>query len=165
MVNKFLFTLLISLVSLSLFSQPDYEKAFLKEYERRISKEYLDDVYIPADLEDAIEQIKKLADPDIVAEFKAAPEDTIAVKLHFGLGKWMMINWGFYEGSRLSHHLKLKGVSFPDDMAQLIIISFHRHLNGVPLDTETLAKAYAEKRYLEQQKRITKIDTIVKKRN
>lgn len=165
MVNKFLFTLLISLASLSLFSQPDYEKEFLAEYERRISQEYLDDVYIPADLEDAIEQIKKLADPDIVAEFKAAPEDIIAVKLHFGLGKWMMVNWGFYEGSRLSHHLKSKGVSFPDDMAQLIIISFHRHLNGVPLDTETLAAAYTEKRYLEQQKRITRIDTIVKKRN
>ena len=43
-----------------------------------------------------------------------------------------MTNWGMEEGSRISHHLKGMGVSVPDDMVRIIIVTWHRRLNGKP---------------------------------
>ena len=65
-----------------------------------------------------------------------------------------MYNWNFYEGSRFSHYLKEMGVSFPDDMASFVIISYHRHLNGRELELEKRSAEIAEKRRLEYLEKI-----------
>jgi hypothetical protein len=58
----------------------------------------------------------------------------------------MIVNWNFYEGSRLSHYLKQMGLSYPEDMANFLIVCFHRHLNGKDLDEKNLVQKYIEAR-------------------
>ena len=141
--------LLISLLAVSgAFAQvvDSFENAFYQQYEQNIRKERLNGVYIPKDMADAFIELERLSDPGAVTRFKAAPEDVISHKLHFGLGKWMIVNWNFYDGSRFSHVLRQMGVTHPDDMAQFTIVSWHRHLNGIPLQMEERAKAFKESR-------------------
>ena len=109
----------------------------LSEYEAnyaaRIKLEMINGVYIPYDLEDAFSELSRLSAPAGLAEFKSSPEDSIRRKLHFGLGRWILINWGLEEGSRISDYMKKHGVALPDDMVEVIIITWHRQLNGLPL--------------------------------
>ena len=153
------------LFSLLMISSTDlvcqsYDETFEAEYQKRIRKTRIADVYIPKDLEDAFVELKRLSHPDDLRKFAAAEETEVCRKLHFGLGKWIMSNWQFYNGSRFSHYIKGQGVTFPDDMAQFVLRSFHRHLNEVDLETEVLALEYSEKRNQDHQKKLESAETI-----
>jgi len=126
----------------------------LEQYEKNIRREYLNDVYIPADIEEAIEELKQLGDAGAIDRFRSASEEQIARSLHFGLGRWMNVNWNFLEGSRYSHYLKQLGISHPDDMTEFTIVSFHRHLNQRPLEIEERARAFAQMRKQQQEERL-----------
>ncbi len=139
---------------------PDTKAEIEKEYQRNIKKPVINGVYIPVDVEDAMKELEKLSPAQSLEKFKNAPENTVAEKLHFGLGRWMIYNWNFYYGSRLEYYLKKLGISHPDDMADFLIISFHRYLNKKPLDSLNLAKIFHDKRMkiFKEQKEV--IDTI-----
>jgi hypothetical protein len=128
------------------------EAEYQAEYAKRITMEMINGVYIPMDLDDAFSELNRLSDPRGVAEFQSAPEDSIRRKLHFGLGKWILVNWGLEGGSRISHYLKQKGITAPDDMVEFIIVMWHRQLNGDPLKTEDEI-ANIQKRMAEEQKK------------
>lgn len=125
-------------------------------YEQNIKKEYINDVYIPINLDEAIEELNRLADKQAIAKFKEGDEELVSKKLHFGLGRWIIHNWNMYEGSRFSHYLRKEGISFPDDMARFVIVSFHRHLNNKDLDIENRIKIIKEKRKKEYEERMSK---------
>ena len=147
-VKKLVFTILFfSLFGILAAQTPEEYQA---NYEKRIKMEMINGVYIPADLEDAFSELDRLSDPAGLIQFKEAPEDSIRRKLHFGLGRWIMVNWGLEEGSRISHYLKERGVSHPDDMVEVLIITWHRRLNQQPLrfDEEV---AMIEKRQAEEK--------------
>ena len=116
------------------FSQTAEE--FEANYAKRIKEEMLNGVYIPVDLNDAFHELNRLSEQQGLITFKNAPEDSIRRKLHFGLGRWIMTNWGLEEGSRISHYFRLKGVTLPDDMVRIIIVTWHRSLNSRPLKLE-----------------------------
>ena len=78
-----------------------------------------------------------------------AEEKEVCKKLHFGIGRWMILNWNFYEGSRLSHYLKQEGLLHPDDMAQYILRTLHRHLNQLELQKENIIAELKEARMKE----------------
>ncbi len=123
------------------------EDKFEYNYQKRIKKEVIYGVYIPKDLADCFIQLNKLVDDNSLAKFKAMPEEEAVSKLHFSFGRWMIHNWGFYEGSRLSHYLKeTLQVSYPDDMAAFIIITYHRNLNKSELKVRELADRFIKKR-------------------
>jgi len=124
-----------------------------KNYQKRIQKEYLSRVYIPKDLADAFIQLNDLIDTESKKKFAAVEEAEAARKLHFSLGRWIIHNWGFYEGSRLSHYLRGIGLTYPDDMARFIIITYHRNLNKVALDVKPLIEGFKTKREEEFKKR------------
>ena len=137
--------------------------SFEKQYNQRIIKEVLNGIYIPFDLEDAFGELERLSDKDMIQKFQLANEDTVAKKMHFSLGRWIIRNWGFYEGSRLSHKLKETGLAFPDDMATFIIVSWHRNLNQKPINQEAQISAFQEKRKKEaiereKRKKVIKVD-------
>ncbi len=138
------------------------EEQFQKNYEKRIKKERLYGVYIPKDLADAFAQLNKLTPREAKSSFKSVPEEVAVKKLHFSLGRWIIHNWGFYEGSRLSHHLKEVGVSHPDDQARVIITTYHRYLNKQPLETKKVAEFYTEKRRKELEERKKKGSVLSK---
>lgn len=153
-IRSFFFGTVTAMVTAFLFmgitvmhAQVDsFEVEFNKQYEKNIKKERLFGVYIPRDMEDAFVELERLSDKVSIDKFRSADEDDVATKLHFGLGNWMIVNWRFYEGSRFSHYLKLMGVSHPDDMAQYTIVSWHRKLNGKPLEMEERAQRYRDLR-------------------
>ncbi len=71
--------------------------------------------------------------------------------MHNRLGQWIILNWGFYGGSRLSHYLRSAGVTYPDDMADFLILAYHRKLNGKPVVVKELATPFRERRKKEFQ--------------
>ena len=144
------FILTVSFLGLSLWGFAQTEEEFEENYARRIKMEMIDGVYIPMDLEDAFGELNRLSNTEGLAAFKASPEDSIRRKLHFGLGRWILINWGLEEGSRISDYLKQKGVSKPDDMVEVIILTWHRDLNGQPLKLEEEV-AVIQKRMAEEK--------------
>src|SRR5688500_12549564 len=130
---RFAFFLILSVMTF--LAMPVYGQTpeeFEANYTKRIKEEMLYGVYIPANLDDAHAELSRLAEAEGLIAFKIAPEDSIRRKLHFGFGRWIMTNWGLEEGSRISHYLKSKGVSIPDDMVMVIIVTWHRRLNGRP---------------------------------
>ncbi len=141
-------------------SLPSTPEEIEKQYKRNIKKSIINGVYIPFDVNDAMKELKKLSPSESLDKFKNAPEDIVAKKLHFGLGRWMIYNWNFYYGSRLEHYLKGLGVEHPDDMADFLIVSFHRYLNGKDLNSKELAEKFHKKRLEIIKKNREVIDTI-----
>ena len=119
-------------------------------YAKRIKSEMINGVYIPVDLEDAHSELLRLSDPAGLASFKRAPENDVAQKLHFGLGRWILTNWGMEDGSRITHYFKLKGVPHPDDIVRIIIVTWHRKLNKRPMQVEE--EIAAAKKRMEEAK-------------
>ena len=138
---------------------PGDEKEFERQYQERIKKEKLNNVYIPKNLDDAMLQLDKIISPESQAKVKAIPEDSVCMALHGRLGQWMILNWGFYGGSRLSHYLKSAGVTHPDDMADFLILAYFRKLNGKPVNIKELATGFRQKRKqkFEQEKKKGKV--------
>lgn len=165
----FFIFLFFSLTMVNAQNAPEDELTFEEKYERNIKKSRINGVYIPVDLEDAINEIKALSTQEALLKFKAGEEEVVSRKLHFGIGRWMIVNWNFYEGSRFSHFLKELGIHHPDDQAQFVIICLHRHLNNKTLKIEELVsdlQLYRLKLLEEQQKQsFVKEDTIIRKKN
>jgi len=161
MQNFFFLALgLFSLVGLQAQDSLDREAVFQREYEKRIKKERLYGVYIPKDMPDAFTQLNRLTPREGKETLRSVPEEVAVRKLHFSLGRWIIHNWGFYEGSRFSHYLKKIGVSHPDDQARVVIIGYHRYLNKKPLEIKKLAEDYHARRIQELEERKKKGDVL-----
>jgi len=120
------------------------ERSFQEQYQRNIKKTRINGVYIPADLQEAFDELSALAEEAGVDKFKSAPEEVIARRLHFGLGRWIAVNWNLEEGSRYEYYLKQLGLVKVDDMIQYTIVSWHRHLLGKEQQSAERIKAYQE---------------------
>jgi hypothetical protein len=147
---------------------PSTEAEFEQQYQERIRKETLNGVYIPKNLEEAMAELDKRVSSEARLKFKAIPEDSVCMIMHNRLGQWMILNWGFYGGSRLSNYLRSAGVTFPDDMADFLILAYHRRQNAKPIGIKELAIDFRERRkkeYQEKMKKGTVIHEEVRKRN
>jgi len=131
-------------------------------YQANIRQSHLYGVYIPRNIEDAMVQLDKLSTPEACTKMSAADEKSIGKKLRFGIGRWMEYNWNLAEGSRLSHQLRQKGLTFTDDMVEYLIILYYRHCKNQPLDADKLAISIAEKRnkWVKDQVNQITLDTI-----
>lgn len=159
-----LFIGLLAFISNGAFAQKDInpqdtvpislsEKRFNEKYERNIKKARINGVYIPNDLSEAFEEIKALSKPESIENFKNADADLVVKRLHYSLGRWIIVNWNLYEGSRIGHHLKTFGVSHPDDQARFLLYTFHNHLNNLDLNTKGIAEKIQAERQLELESR------------
>lgn len=144
---------------------PETDQEFEESYNHRIQQEYIYNVYIPKDLTDAFIQLNKLIDAGSKEKFKTASEEEAVHKLYFSLGRWISYNWGFYEGSRLSHYLKGLGIYNPDDMSEFIIITYHRNLNRKPLDVKALIQTFQDKQKKEEEERLKKGKVIYEEKH
>lgn len=164
-MRQILFLLLfIPLLSVDLGAQkpPETASEYEKAYQRRIRRELINGVYIPKDIGDAFTELNRLTDKESRAKFKGIPETLAAQKLHFSLGRWMIVNWGFYEGSRLTVWLNQVGLFHPDDMARFIIITYHRNLQRNPLEVKTLvAEILAVRQRMEEARKKKAPKTIL----
>jgi hypothetical protein len=141
-------------------TQKPQKDLYQKEYEERIRKTELNGVYIPKDLFDAMDQLDKLIDEPSRAKFKQVGEEEAVRKLYFSLGRWIWVNWSLLDGSRLSEYFREYGLHHGEDIATLIIRSYHRKINGKDIafreQIDALkAKYEAEKERLHQRSKAT----------
>lgn len=145
--------LLVALTSIFAQAQSKQDSIWERNYQKRIKKAKLNGVYIPQNLGDAHARLNRLISPEARQKFMNMTEDQVRHKLYFSLGRWISFNWGFYDGSRLSDRLRKLGIYHPDDMAEFIMITYHRKLNHKPLSAKELIKGFAAKRKKELEKR------------
>ena len=151
---KFKYHTLLLALSVFFFSNADLlcqdpvtdEKTYESRYARNIKKSRINGVYIPSNIEDAMTELEALSSKEALAKFRSGDEAMVAKKLHFGIGRWMIYNWNFYEGSRFSHYLKEMGINHPDDQAKFVIVVLHRKLNEKDLDMDNLILQLQEER-------------------
>lgn len=144
------------------------EAEFEKQYQERITKDKLNGVYIPKNLDEAMIELDKRISPESQSKIKSIPEDSVCILMHNRLGQWMILNWGFYGGSRISHYLRSASITFPDDMADFLILAYHRRLNAKPIGIKELATLFKEKRKKEfeaEKKQGKVIHEEVRKKN
>jgi len=124
-------------------------------YESRISKVFLNGVYIPENIVDALKELDKKVEPEGRKAFAALTEEEAASKLFFSFGRWMMVNWGMEEGSRISHYFRQQGVGIVEDMVRILMVTYHRHIHQRPIALEQLIEQYNEmrKKELEQKRK------------
>ncbi len=156
MKATFFFVFVIGL-PLSIVAQivDSFAIAFEQQYAINIMKEEINGVYIPVDVADALLELDRFGTDESRNKIRQGEEEIVATRLSRGLGKWMIVNWNFEEGSRLSHHLKKMGVSHPDDMALFLVVSYYRYLKGVDLELTKRAEEQRknrEKIYRESKK-------------
>jgi hypothetical protein len=125
---------------------PSTDTQIEAEYKRRITLEKINGVYIPKNLDDVYTTLDKMVDAESKFKVKMLPESKVDSVLSPRLGLWMSLNWSFYEGSRISHYLHSAGVTYPEDMASFLLIAWHKHLNGKPVEIKNLAVGFRDKR-------------------
>lgn len=129
-----------------------------KQYQENIKKARIDGVYIPIDEEDAINEIKALSPEAGLESYRTIPDEyEAAKKIHFGLGRWINVNWSFTSGSRMSHYLKEKGIVHPDDMVTYLLVVLHRTLNGEPEIYDDVIEKLAKERKAIARSQIDKV--------
>lgn len=142
----------IILVVLSAFLMVNYIHAQPKgntpeeTYQWRIKQKKLHKVYIPADLAECFSELDLKISKTSKAKFLSIDENTAMKKLHYSLGKWIWYNWGFYDGSRLTVYMNKMGIYHPEDMADFIIMGYHRYLKKSPIEPKELATFFKERR-------------------
>jgi uncharacterized protein DUF6794 len=99
-------------------------------YEKRLTLERIDGVYIPANLGECFIELDKQLKEVQKDEMKGQPKREDMILYHLGLGTWMRNEWGLWRGSRLSKYFNDHGVSHPESMSSIILYHYHDWLNG-----------------------------------
>ncbi len=118
------------------------KKELKKEHIQNITKDSINGIYIPIDLDDCFRQIDGFWADSIKTEVKKMSEDEFTVNTHFGMGMWMRNNWKLWGGSRLSKYFNDLGVFHPDDMSGIILTSYYRYLLKLDVKLEEQIKGY-----------------------
>jgi hypothetical protein len=137
---------------------PSSAEDIKRNYEWRVQQSKLNGQYIPKDLFDAFAELNKLTDADARAKFIALTENEAGRK--FSLGRWITVNWGLYEGSRLGQYLREAGVSHPEDQAVVIMVCWHRSLKKKDINFKQVKDVLVAKRKREREERLKQMPVI-----
>lgn len=132
------------------YAQPKSQKPE-DVYHWRIKQEKLDNVYIPKDIAECFVELNNKISKDSKEKFLSVNEYVAMTKLHYSLGRWIWYNWGLYEGSRLSVYMNKVGIKQPEDMADFIVVAYHRYLRKEPINPEELVTFFTERSRKEKE--------------
>jgi hypothetical protein len=65
-------------------------------------------------------------------------EDDFTFSAHLGIGVWMRNQWMYQSKSAIYKHFQSIGFDHEDDISELLLRFYHRHLTGKPLEVEAL---------------------------
>ena len=106
-------------------------------YVSRLSKDSINGVYIPQDIQECMTELDRLMDETSKNTFSQREEkEAVGAAYGLGPGQRMRNNWGLWGGSRLQKYFLDKGVNNPEGMSWIILTCYHRYRNGKPLDFE-----------------------------
>jgi len=87
---------------------------------------------VPRTLGEAHDALARLVAPELVRELARRPEDEVlADGLRIGL--WMREFWGLWNRGALRDHLAGLGLLHPDEMSELVLVTWWRHIHDRPL--------------------------------
>ncbi len=133
----------------------EYQQRMDSIYQYRIEQVYLDGHYIPATAEEAVDSLIAALGERNLERIRRLPEQRVVQGLLGSVGRWMIVRWGFEEGSRLSHHIKERyGVSFPIDIADFLLTAMYRKVQQQPIQWENIAKGIRDRRRVLLQRRL-----------
>lgn len=87
----------------------------------------------PETLEESLLALDRLLNPYQKRFLTCLSEEEARVTLHFGMGAWVRRAFGLWDASPLRYHFLEMGVLHPDDMSDIILLSYCRRLKGEPL--------------------------------
>ena len=117
------------------------QKANYEAYLEKIKKDSINGLYIPKNIEECITEFDKVFDEKSKNSFKEQDEQkAVANAYGFGPGRWIRNNWGLWGGSRLQKYFMDNGVNDPEAMSWIILTSYHRSINGRPIEFEKQIK-------------------------
>ena len=82
--------------------------------------EYINGVYIPANLQEAWNELKKSLSNENRQRLTEISEEEL-ISFHFSGGLSLRNSWGLWKGSRLAKYFNEMGIHHPDDMSFIII--------------------------------------------
>jgi len=146
------------------FSQVIGEEVYSPEpYEKRVKMTHLNGVYIPKDIRDAMSELDQKIEPKARESFARYTEEEAASKAFLSFGRWMSVNWGLEEGSRLTQYFRDQKLGKVDDMIRVLMVSYHRHIHSKELETEQLIAYYQSIRKLEYEALMKRLDENAKR--
>lgn len=93
----------------------------------RASEEF---TYIPRDINECFVELKVMLSEEQIRRFRGLREEEVFF-FDFGLGRRLRDLWELYSpDSPLVRYFSAMGVTRPDDIASIVLTSFHRQLNG-----------------------------------
>jgi len=98
---------------------------------------------IPSNLEECFLELEKVLNTNDLNEFVTQPENDV-ILWHHSLGRWIRNNWGLWQGGVLANFFNTKGINHPDDMSGIILTSFWRYKNSIPIEIEVQIKRYID---------------------
>jgi hypothetical protein len=101
-----------------------------KEFERRLSLDSVNHVYIPANMEECMLELDKVLNPNSKKQILAYNSRGDMLGLHHGLGMWIRNNWGLWGGSRLLKYFRDRGASEPDGLSTVILYNYYDWIKG-----------------------------------
>ena len=78
---------------------------------------------------------------EVIEQIRSGTEDDL-IDYHFGLGMWIRNNFGLWGDSPLAGWFNRLGVFHPDDMSSIILTSYYRHVNGLPIGLSDQLEPY-----------------------
>lgn len=90
----------------------------------------------PHDLNEALTLLDQMLSDSSKNEIKKLKERDFVVNAHFGLGRELRNKWSLWKRKPLSKYFNSIGVYHPDDMSAIILTSYYRQLNGLPVNLE-----------------------------
>lgn len=105
----------------------------------------IDGVYIPKDLDEAIECLDTLlSEEDKQYTSDSLTLESFSTNTHFSIGMWMRNNWGLWGGSRLQRYFTERNVYHPDDMSGIILEAYYKKkIKGMEYSVEDDVAKYA----------------------
>jgi hypothetical protein len=105
--------------------------------------ERLNGIYIPKDLDDCLLQFSSSWSDSMKTDFRKTPEANV-LRRYYVIHEWIMDNWGLWKESRLAQYFHNFGMYHPEDMASMILISYHRQANEKELKLKDQIQHYRD---------------------
>ena len=94
--------------------------------------------FTPKNLVEALNALDKSSHPDGIEPFSSTTEEMLGDKWMHTLGKTIMTEWRLGMKSHIDVYFRNQGIDDAHQMAQIIILAFHRKLNNEPCSLETV---------------------------
>jgi hypothetical protein len=107
---------------------------------------------VPNTLDEAFSSLDRTLSVEQRDDFSHKPEAKAVIDAHMGLGAYIRNNWFRAGHSKLADRLRNTGAQALDDVSSMVLVSYWRHLNGVPIRLAEQGSCY--RRWWDEQRRL-----------